>query len=179
MPAEADACAVPDNQLVSGVVLRVMTDDEWRRPVADSRAEYEAHLIEFGGLDAQQAHRRARDGHVRLFPHGRPAPGVHLLIAEDTDMYVGHVWVAQPAFQGSATTAYLYDIHVHEDHRGRGYGRAIMQAIEQWASSVGALRLALNVFGGNTAARTLYESVGYEITAVECARRSGAQDSAG
>ncbi len=51
-------------------------------------------------------------------------------------------------------------------HRGRGLGRAAMVLAEEAARSQGASELGLNVFGPNTVARRLYESLGYETTAV-------------
>lgn len=44
---------------------------------------------------------------------------------------------------------------------GRGAGKALMQAAEDWARDNGLPYLALNVFGLNTRARALYERLGY------------------
>lgn len=65
----------------------------------------------------------------------------------------------------SAGGAWIYDIEVMEDHRGKGYGRAILHAAEQETLKNGVNSIGLNVFGTNTVARSLYESAGYEITA--------------
>jgi hypothetical protein len=45
-------------------------------------------------------------------------------------------------------------------------GRAAMQLAEQAARERGLDRVELNVFGGNTAARGLYRSLGYDEVAV-------------
>ena len=50
--------------------------------------------------------------------------------------------------------------------RGKGYGRQTMQAAEQYVTSHGGKRLGLNVFGPNTVARRLYESMDYQVLAV-------------
>jgi hypothetical protein len=57
--------------------------------------------------------------------------------------------------------AFLYDIELAPATRGRGLGRATMLAAEDAARELGADRIRLNVFGHNTAARRLYESLGY------------------
>jgi ribosomal protein S18 acetylase RimI-like enzyme len=54
--------------------------------------------------------------------------------------------------------------------RGRGFGRAAMVLAEQEARRGGARRLGLNVFGTNTVARSLYESLGYEITELQMSK---------
>ena len=51
--------------------------------------------------------------------------------------------------------------------RGRGYGRDAMRLAEAEARSRGMTSLGLNVHGQNTIARDLYESLGYEITALQ------------
>ncbi|MGH3260272.1 MAG: GNAT family N-acetyltransferase [Streptosporangiaceae bacterium] len=68
----------------------------------------------------------------------------------------------------------MYDIEVNEEHRGQGYGRALLQAAEQEAARGGSQAIGLNVFGTNTVARRLYESAGYEITAMNMRKRLGA-----
>jgi hypothetical protein len=59
--------------------------------------------------------------------------------------------------------AYLFDIELVPEARGRGLGRATMLAAEQTARSLGATRMGLNVFGHNTVAARLYDSLGYLV----------------
>lgn len=47
-------------------------------------------------------------------------------------------------------------------HQGRGYGRAIVRALEAAARECGAERLVLETGEEQRAARALYESLGYE-----------------
>jgi len=63
------------------------------------------------------------------------------------------------------TMAWIYDITVDEDERGKGWGRAIMHAFEAEARARGFARAGLNVYGDNHVARRLYESLGYVETA--------------
>jgi GNAT superfamily N-acetyltransferase len=144
-----------------------MTNDEADRFLATAQAGYEAQLTEFGGLGPDEARRKAATDHARLVPDGRLAPGLHLFVAEASGVAVGHLWLAEPAVGGPPDTAYVYDVEVREEQRGRGYGGVLMEAAEQWATSLGASYLALNVFGGNRVARRLYESLGYETTSVD------------
>ena len=45
--------------------------------------------------------------------------------------------------------------------RGNGYGRCLMELVEEQAHSDGIARIELNVYGDNRRARSLYESLGY------------------
>jgi GNAT superfamily N-acetyltransferase len=157
----------PVEQPMTNIALRPMTEDEVADFVTRAREGYESQLAQFGGQDALQARRKAEADHAQLFPDGRLSPGLHLFVAEDSGDPVGHLWLAEQARGAAPGTAYVYDVEVDQTQRGHGYGRAIMHAAEHWASTIGASHLALNVFGGNAVARSLYESLGYEVTAMQ------------
>jgi ribosomal protein S18 acetylase RimI-like enzyme len=53
---------------------------------------------------------------------------------------------------------------VHEDQRGKGYGRSIMLAGEDECRRRGHEYLDLNVYGDNGIAIGLYDSLGYVVT---------------
>ena len=77
---------------------------------------------------------------------------------------VGTLWMGRP-LSGDADTWYIFDIEIAKDMRGRGFGRAAMEAAEEWTRERGGTRVALNVFGPNLTARALYDSLGYEVLA--------------
>jgi ribosomal protein S18 acetylase RimI-like enzyme len=60
----------------------------------------------------------------------------------------------------------VYDVQVVDGHRGQGHGRSLMLLAERVSLDAGMRLLALHVFSGNTPAISLYESLGYETTAV-------------
>ena len=84
---------------------------------------------------------------------------------------MGVVWVALDRRPGEA---WIYDIEVNAEQRGKGYGRALLQAAEEEAARHGSKAIGLNVFGTNTVARQLYESSGYQITALNMRKELGA-----
>jgi ribosomal protein S18 acetylase RimI-like enzyme len=55
----------------------------------------------------------------------------------------------------------LFDIVVAPDRRGRGYGRAICQALLSWGAARGATGAYLQVRADNAVARALYSSLGF------------------
>ncbi|TPG29890.1 N-acetylglutamate synthase, CG3035 family [Mycolicibacterium hodleri] len=55
----------------------------------------------------------------------------------------------------------LSSVHVAEDARRRGLARTLCDALLAWANERGATRAYVQVLADNTAARTLYESMGF------------------
>jgi ribosomal protein S18 acetylase RimI-like enzyme len=126
---------------------------------------YAAENVRAGNWSPDEAEARATKQTDELLPDGVETDGVLLLMAETspTDV-VGLVWVALEG-EGRAE-AWIYDIEIVPEHRGRGHGRALLRAAEREAHKRGARSIGLNVFGRNTIARQLYESAGYEVTSL-------------
>ncbi len=57
-------------------------------------------------------------------------------------------------------------VAVHPQWRGRGFGRKLMEAMVEYASSQGVAEITLDVRVGNERARNLYESCGFVNEAV-------------
>ena len=55
----------------------------------------------------------------------------------------------------------VHDVVVAPSHRGRGIAAQMFQRVETLARERGACKLTLEVLQGNTAARTLYQRVGF------------------
>ena len=56
---------------------------------------------------------------------------------------------------------WVYYVSVDPDHRTKGFGRAIMQAAEDWLRARGILKLQLMVRGDNAQVHAFYQSIGY------------------
>ena len=56
---------------------------------------------------------------------------------------------------------WVYYVSVDPDHRNKGFGRAIMQAAEDWLRARGILKLQLMVRGDNAQVHAFYQSIGY------------------
>jgi GNAT superfamily N-acetyltransferase len=126
---------------------------------------YAAEKAHSGEWAEDQAEALAVKQTAELLPEGPDTPGMLLLTAEDSSgQPIGSVWVALDRHR--AGEAWIYDIEVNPEHRGKGLGRALLQAAEQQAARHGATWIGLNVFGGNAVARNLYESSGYQITGI-------------
>jgi ribosomal protein S18 acetylase RimI-like enzyme len=157
---------------MDGLQLRSMTVAEFETFRARLVPEYAAAHVRAGNWAAGQAETLAARQLDDLLPAGPDTPGMLLLVASTSGGEpVGLVWVALDRRPGEA---WIYDIQVNPEQRGKGYGRALLQAAEQEAAQHGSKAIGLNVFGTNTVARQLYESSGYEITAINMRKQLGA-----
>ncbi len=92
---------------------------------------------------------------------------VRELIEDDgaTFLLTGSFAVAALRFRRSIWTdgrdAYLEELYVAPQRRGRGLGRALLEAAMQHARERGAAHIDLNTSVDDVAARSLYESAGF------------------
>ena len=67
----------------------------------------------------------------------------------------------RPALESQALECYLAELYVVPDRRGKGLGRALMEAAMALARREGADYMDLGTSEADTAARALYESLGF------------------
>jgi RimJ/RimL family protein N-acetyltransferase len=84
-------------------------------------------------------------------------PDVAVILAEENDVLVGTI--AMEVGGGIASFA----MWVLATARGRGIGRALLDACVAWSADVGAHKITLEVWPHNGAAMALYRSAGFEI----------------
>ena len=85
---------------------------------------------------------------------------IHALVAEDEDRLVG---LAHYLFHRStislAPSCYLQDLFTHPDARGKGVGRALIEAVYAKAREAGVVRVYWQTHESNTIAKRLYDRV--------------------
>lgn len=105
----------------------------------------------------------ADDVLARLVPGLRAHPTTLVLLAYDDGVPVG----IATSF-GSFSTFHarpvmnLHDFSVLPAHRGKGVGRALLQALETKARARGCVKLTLEVQENNKRARALYAAAGFK-----------------
>lgn len=114
------------------------------------------------GEDIESLRQEIAELHERLFPNGKLAADQHVMTIVAGDNEVGTIWLGRP-LSGSLDTWFMFGIEIVHHFRGQGYGRAALETAEGWALDHGGKRLALDVFATNSVARSLYESLGYQI----------------
>ncbi|MFI7608984.1 GNAT family N-acetyltransferase [Micromonospora sp. NPDC049366] len=156
-----------------GLALDPMTADELARLLGPLEESYAEEVARHRGLTPDAARELAASQIATLLPAGAATDGVLLRIARVDDVEVGWIWVTLPgageAPAGSGR-AWIHNIEVDPAHRGRGHARRMIQLIEAELAARGVTELGLNVFGTNTVAIGLYESLGFRVTAQQMAK---------
>jgi ribosomal protein S18 acetylase RimI-like enzyme len=86
----------------------------------------------------------------------RREPHSTVLIGRDGDAIVATAMVGHDGHRG-----WVYYVATDPDRRARGYGRAIMNAAEDWLRATGIAKLQLMVRRENAKAGAFYQSIGY------------------
>jgi L-amino acid N-acyltransferase len=91
--------------------------------------------------------------------------GLPFLVAEETGRVAGFVTAFQ--FRGGPGYAHTFEhsIHVADGARGRGLGRALMQAVEADLRTCGAHSLFAGVSGENAEGAAFHAALGYREVA--------------
>lgn len=145
------------------LTLRSMTASEYTAWRGRVERNYAAEQVALGRWREHEAPGQAHDLLDRFLPHGATTPGMLILRAQDDEgAPVGDVWLGMNPADGPSDTAFLYDIEVLPERRGRGDERLLLVAAEDAVRLAGRSTLELNVFGANRVAIRLYETGGYE-----------------
>ena len=157
--------------------LRPVPPERMPAWIQRSADEYARDLVSLG-RSAADAQRVADAGMAESFPSGRPRPG-HVVfdVLDDAGEPVGYLWIGpETDAQAGGDAWWVWDVLIDEGRRGEGLGRTAMLLAEECATAHGARTLGLSVFGFNSAARRLYESLGYGTTSVKMAKRLAPPD---
>jgi RimJ/RimL family protein N-acetyltransferase len=101
--------------------------------------------------------------HINWFSHALADDARTLLIAEADNTPVGTV-----RLDTFADGEYEVSITVSPDHRGQGFGQAILAAANTLAfTALGVHRLVATVKEDNHASRRIFERTGYQLQATE------------
>src|SRR5487761_2418434 len=152
--------------------LRPMTDAEFALFRTRAVRDYAADKIKADEWAPEGSEGLAEAHTDQLLPEGTRTPGMLLLMAEtEQDGPVGYAWLALAGPE--VDRAWIYDIAIDEEQRGKGYGRALLNGLKQAAIARGCSSIGLNVFAGNDIARRLYERAGFRLTSIHMAKPLG------
>jgi ribosomal protein S18 acetylase RimI-like enzyme len=156
LPAEAPA-------LPAGSAGRPMTQGEYEKWEVREQSTY-ARLLADGGVPEAEARAKAERDHAVLLSEGLATPETYLGVLTHEEAVVGTLWLTLGDTALGTSGAYVMNVEVAGEHRGRGHGRSLMLLAERVAIEAAEERIGLNVFLGNTPAERLYESLGYQAT---------------
>ena len=88
--------------------------------------------------------------------------GHHLLAAVCAERPVGFITGVETTHPDKGTEMFLYELSVHEDHRQRGVGRALVEALAELARARGCYGMWVATDASNAAALATYRAAGAE-----------------
>jgi GNAT superfamily N-acetyltransferase len=147
-----------------------MREEEFEIWLPQMQDGYAQAMIDDAGVAPDRASAKAAEDCERLFPGGRPSADQLVFVIEADGEPVGDLWLAERD-DSWQRCLFVFDIHLDESQRGKGYGKHAMLFAEEEARRRGFDRVALNVFGRNTVARGLYQSLGYEENAISMSKK--------
>jgi ribosomal protein S18 acetylase RimI-like enzyme len=151
------------------VQLEPMTETQFRSYLETAVEDYAQGHLKSGDCAPEDALRLAQEDYAKLLPDGLQSKD-HFLYsirddALDGNQVIGMVWL-EVKTKRVVKSAFIYDISIREDLRRKGYGRKVMERVEELILKRGIDTVGLHVFGHNHAARALYEKMGYQITGI-------------
>lgn len=98
--------------------------------------------------------------------------GARLLVAESGGRVIGMCsgQLVISTAQGGPS-AWVEDVVVEPDRRGRGVGKKLIEAVTEWAREQGASRLQLLADRDNRPALDFYDHLGWQQTRLVCLRK--------
>jgi L-amino acid N-acyltransferase YncA len=87
----------------------------------------------------------------------------HRLVAVEHSRVVGWVALSPTSSRACYTGVAENSVYVAASERGRGIGRALMEALIASASAGGIWTIWAGMFPGNTASRALHEALGFRL----------------
>ncbi|MBA2363851.1 MAG: GNAT family N-acetyltransferase [Chloroflexia bacterium] len=124
------------------------------------RATAQQRSSNFGtSLEYERA--QAERQYAELLPTGAGTKDNHFWTITQTGAPVGFLWVR---VDEAARHAFLFEIAVHSEYRGRGYGGRALDLLKEDLKRMGVSRIGLNVFADNHVAIGLYQKHGYTTT---------------
>jgi len=147
-----------------------MTQPEFETFLARVIPDYAADNVRAGYWSESEALEKSREASARNLPNGLQTENHYLYTLYDGNDSVGTIWM-RVDLENPIKNGFIFDLHVDEKFRGKGYGRQAMLLIEEKAREFGLKSIRLHVFAVNTVARNLYESVGYEVSSLNMTKK--------
>ncbi len=143
------------------ITLVAMQQADFDRLIENDIREYAADHVRNGNWPEEGSLERSRKEFESLLPQGVHTPNQHIWSLNDGNQMVGYLWV-----EVKGGKAFIYNFLIHEEYRGKGYGKQALAAMDEKLKSMDVQSVALHVFGDNITAQELYKKMGYEVTGI-------------
>ena len=122
----------------------------------------DADAIAVLAAELAQSFAFSRPAFERMFPELLAREDACLLMADDAGVSIGYLLgFRHLTFYANGPVGWVEEVVVRDGHRGRGVGRALMDAFEGWAADAGCMLVAL----ATRRAAAFYRALGYQDSA--------------
>lgn len=130
--------------------------EELRQLVIESNL-YQKGSLEKESLDTEKVKEQTLDIFDGVLKH---SDDQQYIVAEEDGKLVGFVLVeVSEMYVGRGS---IDDLYIQSEYRGKGIGKALLQAAFDWLKGKGAKKVGLGVHKSNDVAIKLYKSMGFE-----------------
>ena len=141
------------------VILEPISQKDFDQLLENEIRNYAAGHVQAGNWPEEGSLERSRKEFEAVLPDGLQTKDQYIWSVVDQNDKIGMLWV-----QIRNNKAFINDFLVHEEFRGKGYGKQALAAMDDWLKALDVDSVSLHVFGDNLPAQELYKKMGYEIT---------------
>jgi ribosomal protein S18 acetylase RimI-like enzyme len=156
-------------------VLRPINHPEFAAWLEAIVPSYAADKVALHRWTKEESLELARKEYDQLLPKGLETENnFFFAVLDESGHPVGSLWFVEAPRVGYKV-AYVFDIIIKPEHRRHGHAIRALEALEVEAARRGLAGVALQVFGHNHEARSLYSKLGYEPTNINLYKRLAAR----
>ena len=142
--------------------LQPMTQAMYNNFIKKAIQQYAEEVAQSKGIDLDKALQLSNKEFNSLLPNGLKSENQYLnTIINDENENIGIMWFSTESDYGK-NEAFLCDIEINKEYRGKGYGRESMKLLESKIKEFNLGSICLHVFLRNEIACTLYNKIGYQ-----------------
>lgn len=147
------------------IILEPMTEEDFADYTSTAITEYAREKVEAGTWIQEEAMEKSAAAYEKLLPDGLSTKHqfLHAICDSETHQRLGYFWYHFDD-GNNQKEAFIYDFLIFEEHRGKGFGRKTLQAMDDLAAKRGIQKISLHVFAHNKTALRLYEKTNFIAT---------------
>lgn len=145
------------------VKLTPMDEKIFKDYYEQSMKDYAYEHVKAGNWKEEEAMQKAKEQFEQLLPNGLATKNHYLFSVLAYGEAIGSLWLYVTATEHEKK-AFIYDVELEKDQRGKGYGKETMRVLDAYAEAENISQIRLHVFAHNERAIALYNQTGFEMT---------------
>ncbi len=145
-----------------------MTTSEFEEFKIKSQSTYAADLAKAEDISIEDASKHTYEQFKKLVPDGIKTSGqlFFQVVKKDSQQSLGYLWLGFQNRFGRKVIS-INDIAINTTYRRQGFGKLLMELVEQEAKRHEAVYIRLHVFNHNEVAKQLYLSQGFNPSSID------------